>query len=188
MALASLRRGRNRTTHFEWRALPIVIGPNDAKEFWTHVVKADGCWLWTGPTDHKGYGRFKGYIASRFSFALNYYDPATDTHVCHTCDNPPCVRPDHIVIGSPLENSHDMVNKGRNRHGPSILEYFERQQSAVESILDLGRQGMGLFDIAKELRVHVGLVRRVRETYTTAEGGTARYGLKKTRMKGYFNR
>lgn len=76
------------------------------------------CWIWEKALDNKGYGRFtvlqKPVLAHRFSFEL-YRHPIPDgICVCHRCDNPLCVNPDHFFLGSMKDNAQDMVKKGRD--------------------------------------------------------------------------
>jgi hypothetical protein len=188
MAIVTLQRGRKSNKPNEWRALPIEVGPGDADQFWKHVQRSEGCWLWTGEMGERGYGKFKGHCASRYSFALSYYPPPIDYHVCHTCDNPSCVRPDHLVIGMGLENNRDMVNKGRQRFAPNTNPVNQKHDAAVLDILNLGKTGMGLFDIAKHLRLPVEIVRRTRARFTVAEGGSAKFGEPKFRIKNQLKR
>lgn len=92
----------------------------DATKFWSKVdIRADdGCWLWRGSIGVNGYGRLseggKWRPASRVALELKLGRRlARKEHACHTCDNPPCVRPSHLWVGSPAENSRDSVRKGR---------------------------------------------------------------------------
>lgn len=90
------------------------------ERFWRKVHKTDGCWEWTGSRDRKGYGKIaKGgaptipLLAHRVSWAIHHGDPG-DLCVLHRCDNPPCVRPDHLFLGTIADNNRDMTQKGRH--------------------------------------------------------------------------
>lgn len=77
----------------------------------------DGCWYWTGALSNKGYARIafngKNSLASRLSFRLFNGDIPGKLFVMHTCDNPMCVNPNHLVLGTQDDNMKDMVKKGR---------------------------------------------------------------------------
>lgn len=98
----------------------IVLTEKDIARFWSKVDKGDGsgCWNWTGTLNHKGYGRFaigqKEPFAHRISYRLHIGEPG-DLFVCHHCDNPRCVRPDHFFLGTNLDNLLDSIAKGRRR-------------------------------------------------------------------------
>lgn len=94
------------------------------ERFWEKVEKTDTCWLWTGARTVPGYGKIgeggdKGntLLAHRVSWEMVNGKVPEDLFVCHKCDNPPCVRPSHLFLGTPKDNMSDKVLKGRNLSG-----------------------------------------------------------------------
>lgn len=91
-------------------------------QFWARVEKTDACWLWTGSTYGIGYGQFKHANKNRaahiFSYELHHGPVPEGLVVCHHCDVPGCVRPDHLFVGTHKDNTQDMMRKGRNRNKP----------------------------------------------------------------------
>lgn len=93
--------------------------------FWILVYKAEGCWLWLGDQDRKGYGTFCAMYSSgetprrisahRFAYSLHNGTIDPSRMVLHNCDTPQCVRADHLFQGTAKENSQDMARKGRSR-------------------------------------------------------------------------
>lgn len=113
-------RGRRRyfcslECHNEHQRLPLP------DRFWPNVQKSEGCWEWQGVRLHHGYGalQFRGKLrkAHRLSWELHNGPIPEGLIVCHHCDNPPCVRPDHLFLGTSKDNADDKGCKGRQRAG-----------------------------------------------------------------------
>lgn len=106
---------RERYTPKHGRFMPV------AERFWSHVDKSGDCWVWTSSRNQHGYGQVhfqsRPRFAHRVSWILTNGEILNDLWVLHHCDNPPCVRPDHLFLGTPKDNSQDMVRKGRQRKG-----------------------------------------------------------------------
>jgi hypothetical protein len=98
-----------------------------ADRFWEKVIKTDSCWLWDGGKDAGGYGKFS-YGASgtcrahRFAWSLENGPIPDEMIVCHSCDTPACVRPDHLFLGTTLDNIADKIAKGRQARTPRTSE------------------------------------------------------------------
>lgn len=130
-------RGWCQTHYSRWRrtgdvgaATPVRIHTLDGPDasFWTKVGKSATCWLWTaGQFGASGYGSFsvrtqngtQSVRAHRHSWELANGPIPEGLHVLHRCDTPLCVRPDHLFLGSALENARDKMAKGRMRRGDS---------------------------------------------------------------------
>lgn len=140
---------------------------NTIEMFWSRVDKADGpnaCWLYGGPGFYKGYGVFpfdnKIYHAHRLSYILTHGDIAKDLVVRHSCDNPPCVNPAHLSLGTRADNSADMVKRGRSSFGERrpLAKLTEDQVCAIRK---LKAEGKNSFEIAPAFGIAPGTVRNV---------------------------
>lgn len=95
----------------------------DEDRFWSKVYFCDNeCWEWTASLHKDGYGnfhkklssgRFVYVLAHRYSYELWFGEIPEGMYVCHTCDNPKCVNPSHLFLGTQQDNMDDMLSKGR---------------------------------------------------------------------------
>lgn len=94
---------------------------NTVLTFWASVVHTDTCWLWIGRTNgSEGYGKLSWHnadvYAHRLSWELHVGPVPLGLWVLHRCDNPPCVRPDHLFLGTHEDNMLDAARKHRLRN------------------------------------------------------------------------
>lgn len=89
--------------------------------FWSHVQRGPGCWEWQGRLSDDGYGRTSignrhNQGAHRAAWEMAVGQIPDGLHVCHTCDNRRCVRPDHLFLGTNHDNILDRQTKGRSKN------------------------------------------------------------------------
>lgn len=122
--------------HAEGKA-KIAVSKPLIPRFWEKVEKSNGCWNWTGALlkargDYGAFnvGNHKTKYAHRFSWELHYGEIPSGKLVCHHCDNPKCIRPDHLFIGSYWDNAQDAAIKGRMGpgDGPRPLRKYSLDQ------------------------------------------------------------
>lgn len=95
-----------------------VAAISDVEYIFSRTVEVDGCWNWTGAKNARGYGRIRtgGFRKTEYVHrvvAFAFLGKKDGMCACHHCDNPSCVRPDHLFIGTAKENHGDMIAKGR---------------------------------------------------------------------------
>ena len=126
----------------------------------------DSCWVWKGWVSPKGYGYIRVgnncKSTHRVSYEVFIGDIEKGMCVCHTCDNPSCINPEHLWIGSNQDNAIDREKKGRGRnnkgenHGRSKLK-----ESDIPTILKLLEDGIYQREIARRHGVHQATIFRV---------------------------
>ena len=89
--------------------------------FYHYANKSVGCWEWSGEIDKYGYGKIfdngKRKLSHRFSYELHFGVFDFSLYVLHKCDNPRCVNPDHLFLGTAKDNYDDAKSKNRHSHG-----------------------------------------------------------------------
>jgi hypothetical protein len=127
-----------------------------------------GCIEFTGGKDNNGYGHF--YIsekintvkAHRYSYELHYGKIENNLLVCHKCDNPSCVNPEHLFLGTNKENMQDMVNKGRaakhqdTHHNAKINSEIVKE---IRQYISLGYKNVEIAKIYNLEHKHISLIR-----------------------------
>lgn len=101
------------------------LRPKDINRFWSKVNRTtndESCWEWIAGKRRRGYGRFtitvdtnkdKGFVSTRVAYFIHTGVDPNEKCVLHTCDNPSCVNPNHLFLGTNKDNTEDMMSKGR---------------------------------------------------------------------------
>ncbi len=123
-----------------------------------HITKA-GCYLWLGKTDRAGYGKLGLHLAHRISYEFLIGAIPERSHVLHHCDNPPCVNPAHLFLGTNIDNTKDKVAKNRQARGAM----FNRKltDAIVLDIRERCRSGESQNSVARSLGVGQGFISRI---------------------------
>ena len=111
------------------------------KRFWENVDKGnlDDCWNWIGSVSSRGYGRFDGTVAHRISWMIhNGYIP--DDKLClHKCDNPLCVNPNHLYIGTQSDNMYDRTIRNRCGNSGGQPRFCDGEVWLINRIYETGK-------------------------------------------------
>ena len=134
------------------------------RRFWAHVVRLapDKCWEWRGTKRTGGYGFLRVWIlpgnpeikANRLAWLLEHGSVPVDRLVCHRCDNPGCVNPAHLFLGTHRDNAQDMLAKGRkaSTRGEHSGQAKLNDES-VRAIKVFAEQGVSGVEIARRFKV-----------------------------------
>ena len=153
-------------SHKDKKQRQIKLSEKD--RFFQKVEKTNGCWLWRGKKLSKGYGRFnlsrtgKDVLAHRYSYKFFKKEDPKNLQVMHTCDNPSCVNPEHLKLGTNNDNVQDMVNKNRNRKGWNHhLRKFNEKQS--REIINLINEGWTQKQIADKMMCSQSCIAKIKK-------------------------
>lgn len=135
------------------------------KRFLNKLQKSQGgCWNWTGSINNKGYGEVrignKKFFSHRASWIFHFGEPPVHSSyhgmcVLHKCDNRKCVNPEHLFLGTNLDNVIDMFSKGRKIYKSKI------DKNEFSSIRKQKLSGMTFKQIAKNYGVSVTVIRNI---------------------------
>lgn len=165
-------------------------GETRARRFQDKVSEPDpetGCTIWLGGRSKAGYGVFhpaKGETIGAHRWAMSQSagrELTRDEFVCHTCDNPPCVRLDHLFIASHQQNMDDMLAKGRYNHGRSA----KLDQQQVRAMREQAAHGTLIADLSRSFGVSEGRVSMIVRGLSWRDAGgpisPSRYKIKENR-------
>jgi predicted XRE-type DNA-binding protein len=130
------------------------------EQFWSTVEhhSPDDCWIWIGNRSGGRYGRLRNHgrrwSSHRASYEIHYGPIPDGMFVCHTCDNPACVNPKHLFLGTANDNMQDKINKGRQRHLSG--ESNPASRLTVEQVTQI-RQRAKQGEIQRELAQEFGV-------------------------------
>jgi hypothetical protein len=152
--------------------MPREIPPIEQR-FWSRVDKRrpDECWPWTAGKDRDGYGQIAGpdnkqLKAHRLSYAMHAGQFPTDLNVLHRCDNPSCVNPGHLFLGTAKDNVADRMAKGRSNNCP-VGEDNPLAKLSNDDIREIRRRhGEVLEAIASDFGLSLDHLKRI-ITYTS---------------------
>jgi hypothetical protein len=128
------------------------------------------CWLWQGKREKNGYGRFqiggKGSPqvgAHRYAYEAQSGPIPPGLFVMHRCDNRPCVNPAHLSVGTPKDNTADMIRKGRKRVvAPCGADHFKAVLTEDDVRFVRANPQVRQIDLARKLGVNATTIRRIR--------------------------
>lgn len=139
------------------------------ERFWKHVDLSSECWIWTGGKTGTGYGHMwivtdnNHILAHRMSYQMHHGPIPDGLQVCHKCDNPPCVNPSHLFLGTAKDNALDKIAKGRGRapYGEKHWRSKLTEQQVVEIRQIHATEGLSFNAIGRRFAVKGQAVKKI---------------------------
>jgi hypothetical protein len=152
------------------RLLPIPeLTVFDLARFWGFIKQTESCWIWTGALQG-GYGNFslhgRNYRATRVVYKIAYKEPG-GLLVCHECNNPSCVNPKHLFLGTQFDNQQHCSDSNRYKREGDLNSNSQLAESEVLSILKAIDAGESRAGLSRKHHVSLSLIHRIarRETW-----------------------
>lgn len=163
------------------------MGSDLETRFWNKVEKAgeDDCWLWTASVAGRGYGQIKlpktrrQIYAHRCSYELHEGPIPDEVGVLHSCDNPRCVNPKHLFLGTAGDNAIDTKNKGRHLFG-ELNAQSVLTTAQVNRIHDLAESGQSENSVAAMFGVSSSTIHRIKHGERWHHIWQERHGISET--------
>ena len=133
------------------------------QRFWKYINKngLNGCWTWIGAKNKNGYGQIDNKGTHRISWELHNGPIPKGLCVCHKCDEPSCVNPEHLFLGTFEKNSQDMTNKNRQAKGEKINNSKLKEWQVLEIRVKYETGKYTTEQLAGEYNVNKSTIRRI---------------------------
>lgn len=145
-------------------------GKTVQERFYLYTKRTPECWLWVGFKDPNGYGRLNiagiPMLASRLSYQLHFGDIPDGKYVCHKCDNPSCVNPEHLFLGTQRDNVADMISKGRARKRGMPGTEHPASKLDEDAVREIRRSDQTDAELAERFQVSRPTIHAVRKRKT----------------------
>ena len=131
-----------------------------------------GCWIWLKFLDKDGYGFIRDngvrHRAHRYSFLKHNGDIPKGHVVCHSCDNPTCVNPEHLFSGTKKDNTQDMLKKGRNGRTGTKGEKNPKTTLKERDVISIIKSSSTYRELSKLYNVSVSTIGRIKKRHVWA--------------------
>ena len=129
-------------------------------------INENGCWEWQKAKHRQGYGhcpyKRKCLLAHRVSWMVFKGNLPDDILVCHHCDNPPCINPDHLFLGTDKDNTLDHIKKGKSKKSRGENHYFSKlTEKEVKEMRKMRERKIKIKDISRKFNIHVSTAKNI---------------------------